>query len=60
MYLKKKKNNYVKYCQNKVYSPKEFNCDFEISIPNAFLKIFPNTKIRYCLWHMVRPLENKA
>ena len=58
--FKEIKNNIIKYSHNKVYSPKEFHCDFEIYIPNAFLKIFPNTKIRYCLWHMIRSLENKA
>ena len=38
----------------------EFHCDFEIAILNAILQIFPNTRIKYCLWHMGGALENKA
>ena len=58
--LKESKNNIQKYSFKDVDDPNEFHCDFEIAIPNAFLKIFPNTKIKYCLWHIGRALENKA
>ena len=58
--IKEIKNNILKYSVNDVYISYEFHCDFEIAIPNAFLKIFPNTKNQYCIWHMGRALENKA
>lgn len=58
--FKELNNNILKYSGNDEYNPKEFHCDFEIEIPNDFLKIFPNSKIKFCLWHMGRALENKA
>ena len=58
--FKELNNNILKYSGNDEYNPKEFHCHFEIAIPNVFLKIFPNTKIKFCLWHMDRALENKA
>ena len=44
-------NNSKKYC------PSEFHSDFEIAMNNAFKSVFPNTKIKYCLWHLERNLE---
>jgi hypothetical protein len=51
------KKNIENYSNNKPYIPKEFHCDLEISISNAISVIFPQIKIRYCLWHMGLPLE---
>lgn len=31
--------------------------DFEKAKTNVIKKIFPNIKIRYCLWHFKRNLE---
>ena len=36
------KNNIIKYSHVGEYFPQELHCDFEIGIPNAFLKIVPN------------------
>ena len=58
--FKELKRNIQKYSLKDIYYPNGFHCDFEIEIPNAFLKIFPSIKIKYCLWHMGRALENKA
>ena len=33
------------------------HCDFEKSIFNAAIKIFPNISIKYCIWHYKRSLE---
>ena len=35
------------------------HCDFEIGISNAAKKIFPNIKIRFCVWHFKRSLEKQ-
>ncbi len=40
------------------FKPKELHCDFEIAISNAFKKIFPQSKIKFCYWHLVRSLDN--
>ena len=58
--FKELKKNIITYSISGEYSPKEFHCDFELAISNSFLKIFPNSKIRFCLWHMGRALENKS
>ena len=48
------KLNIFKYSISGIDNPKEFHLDFEISIGNAFLKIFPNIIIKYCYWHYGR------
>ena len=58
--FKELKENILKYSNFGEYSPKEFHCDFELAISNSFIKIFPKTKIRFCLWYMDRALENKS
>ena len=50
------KDNIEIYSNNIPYKPKEFHCDLEMSISNAIKVIFPEIKIRYCLWHMGREL----
>ena len=51
------KNHILSYDNNKKYSPKEFHCDFEISLSNVFKSVFPATNIKNCLWHFDRNLE---
>ena len=34
-----------------------FHSDFKLAISNAFKRVFPLTKIKYCLWHFERNLE---
>ena len=51
------KNHILSYDTKNNYSPKEFHCDFEISLSNAFKSVFPATNIKYCLWHFDRNLE---
>ena len=51
------KNNISKYTENDNYKPKLFHCDFEIAMSNAFIKVFPSTKVKFCLWHLGRALE---
>ena len=51
------KINISKYTGNDNYKPKLFHCDFEVAMSNAFMKVFPSTKIKFCLWHLGRALE---
>ena len=40
------------------FKPKELHCDLEIAISNAFKKISPQNKIKFCYWHLVSSLDN--
>ena len=40
------------------FKPKELHCDLEIAISNAFKKIFLQSKIKFCYWHLVCSLDN--
>jgi len=55
--LKEINKNACKYNNNIIISPIKFHCDFERGISNAAKKIFPNIKIRLCIWHFKRALE---
>ena len=35
------------------------HCDFERGISKAAKAVFPNTNIKYCIWHYKKSLENK-
>jgi len=35
------------------------HCDFERGISKAAKTIFPNTNIKYCIWHYKKSLKNK-
>ncbi len=51
--LKQNSNN------NIITEPKNVHCDFEKGISKAVKNIFPNTNIKYCIWHYKRSLEIK-
>ena len=51
------KNHIFSLNKNKKYCPSEFPADFEIAMSNAFKSVFPDSKIKYCLWHFERNLE---
>ena len=57
--LKEINKNACKYNNNIIILPIKFHCDFERGISNAAKKIFPNIKIKFCVWHFKRALENK-
>ena len=54
------KNNILSYDIKNNYSPKEFHCNFEISLSNAFKSIFPATNIKYIcgilieIWKLIK------
>ena len=37
--------------------PKLFHCDLELGLSNAIIKVIPNIKVKFCLWHLYRALE---
>ena len=51
------KKNIISYSNNHLYTPNELHCDFEYALSNAFVKVFPGTKVKFCLWHFGRALE---
>ena len=56
--LKEINKNACKYNNNIIISPIKFHCDFEKAISNAAKKVFPNIKIKLCVWHYKRALES--
>jgi hypothetical protein len=54
--FKELKLNILRFSLNGIYKPIEFQSDFEINLGNAFIKIFPNTNIKYYYWHYGRAL----
>ena len=57
--LEEIKKNVSKYNNNTEITPKYFHCDFERGISNAAEKVFPNSNIKYCIWHYKRALEKQ-
>ncbi|KAG4101113.1 hypothetical protein H8356DRAFT_907800, partial [Neocallimastix lanati (nom. inval.)] len=55
--LKKKNANTCNY--NIRIEPKNLHCDFERAISKAAKTIFPNTNIKYFIWHYKKSLEIK-
>ena len=54
--LKKKAN----ICNNNIIiEPKNLHYDFKKDISKAAKTIFPNTNIKYCIWHYKKSLEIK-
>ncbi|KAG4094889.1 hypothetical protein H8356DRAFT_1293320 [Neocallimastix lanati (nom. inval.)] len=58
LFEKLKKN--ANTCNNNIrIEPKNLHCDFERAISKAAKTIFPNTNIKYCIWHYKKSLEIK-
>jgi len=58
LFEKLKKN--AKTCNNNIIiEPKNLHCDFERVISKAAVTIFPNTNVKYCIWHYKKTLEIK-
>ena len=58
LFEKLKKNANI--CNNNtIIEPKNLHCDFEKGISKAAKTIFPNTNIKYCIWHYKKSLEIK-
>ncbi|KAG4088990.1 hypothetical protein H8356DRAFT_1432361 [Neocallimastix lanati (nom. inval.)] len=58
LFEKLKKN--ANTCNNNIrIETKNLHCDFERAISKAAKTIFPNTNIKYCIWHYKKSLEIK-
>ena len=44
---------------NSTYTVNEIHSDFELAIGNGCKKIYPNVKIKFCIWHLLRAVEGK-
>ena len=44
---------------NKTYEVKEIHTDFEIVLGKGCKNIYPNVKIKYCIFHMLNALDLK-
>jgi len=44
---------------NIIIEPKNLHCDFERGISKVAKTIFPNTNIKYCIWHYKKLLDQK-
>ena len=44
---------------NIIIEPKNLHCDFERGISKVAKTIFPNSNIKYCIWHYNKSLEIK-
>lgn len=54
----KLKEHILSYINDNDYYPKEFHCEFDLSISNAAKNFFNNQcHIRYCIWHFKRALD---
>ncbi|KAG4107239.1 hypothetical protein H8356DRAFT_1387266 [Neocallimastix lanati (nom. inval.)] len=59
LFEKLKKNANTCNNNNIRIEPKNLHCDFERAISKAAKTIFPNTNIKYCIWHYKKSLEIK-
>ena len=50
-------NNINNFHINNRYLLKVFHCDLELGLSNAIIKVIPNIKVKFCLWHLYRALE---
>ena len=55
----KKKKIANTYNNNIIIELKTLHCDFQRSISKTAKTIFPNTNIKYCIWHYKKSLEIK-
>ena len=50
-------NNINKFIINNRYFPRVFHCVLELGLSNDIIKVIPNIKVKYYLWHLYRALE---